>query len=177
MEFGPEDLLDLGLYYLPSLIVTIAISITIFWAVIFLKRPSSEFSNRLALAILSVLVVMFFWSVYVVSTSRLAGTLVMLDSESSDTAEHIYDTQFRTDVSTVDEAARLAVNGHQAGSVRFYASCLIADMLVTNDDVTVKEVLNRLDGSPVIETEFFGGNSLTEPFYIPGHEQPELTAR
>jgi hypothetical protein len=103
--------------------------------------------------------------------------LILLDSESSEAAESAYVNRFRMQVKTVETAVRLATNKHQAPNVRFYASCLIADMVAAKDDTAVSMVLEEVEGAPVIETQFFGGNRLTEIFYVPGHLQVQLPVR
>jgi hypothetical protein len=177
MEFGPDDLVMFGIYYVPSLIIVIVTFVAILAAIVFVERFRPQFARLAPLGVCLLPVPFVIWVFYFVSTSDLTTTLILLDSESSGTAEKTYSNTFKAQVNTVDAAVRLAVNRHQAPNVRFYASCLIADMLVTNDDATVVKVTKEVEDAPVIETEFFGGNRLTKSFYIPGHVQPSLTVQ
>jgi hypothetical protein len=116
------------------------------------------------------------WVVYFMATCELTYTLVLLGSESSQVAERTYVNRFKRQVNTLDGAVRLAVNRHQEPNVRFYASCLIADMLATND-ASVAAVFKRIENADLIETQFFDGNRLTDGFYVPGHAQVHLPVR
>jgi hypothetical protein len=177
MEFGPDDLVMFGLHYMPSLILAVVMSTAVVVAIYFAKRLSPKFDRLAPLGTCLLAAPLVFWLIYVVATSSFTSTLILLDSESSKAAENTYDNSFKKQVVTVDAAVRLAVSKHQAPNVRFYASCLIADMLVTNDNTTVIKVLKKVENSPIIKTEFFDGNKLTDSFYIPGHAQPSLTVQ
>lgn len=174
MGIGPEDILQLGIRYLPSLALSITLSVALWFATKYLRRPRSESVSaglvRLFLACAPVIC----WFVYAFSTYQLSYTLVMLGSESSNAAQWAYENRFKQQVHTVRDAVRLATDTREEPNVRFYAACRIADMVSTNDDIAVNKVLQDLRNGAIITTQFFGGNSLTEGFYVPGHEQVEL---
>jgi hypothetical protein len=177
MEFGPEDLLEFGLYYLPSLVWSgLACAVTFITGVLIVRRrPVRRRVGNVVVCLAAVPLVC--WVVYFACTSELTYTLVSLGSESSQFAERTYFTRFKAQVTTLDPAVRLAVSRHQEPNVRFYACCLIADMLQTNNSAAAEAVLKRVENAGVIQTQFFGGNSLTEGLYVPGHAQVELPAR
>lgn len=177
MEFGPDDLVMIVRHYLPSLIASILISLALLGMVFFGKRRNPKFNNWPLVAVCVSVAPLAFWFVHFASTSKPTYTLTLLNSESSDTAERIYDSRFKAEVCTLDAAVNLAVSRYEAPNVRFYASCLIADMLITNSDSTVAAILKKVDGAPIIETEFFDGNRLTQKFYTPGHVQAKLSVR
>ena len=177
MEFGPEDLFEFGRYYLPSLIVAGATTVAILVALIFGRRFRAKSARHAVLTACLVVAPLVCWTIYFAATAGLTSTLILLGSESSEVAERAYFNRFGKQVNSVDAAVRLAVNKHQESNVRFYASCLVADMLATNDDATAASVLKKVESAPIIETEFFGGNGLTEKFYIPGRAQVHLPVR
>src|SRR5882672_5595699 len=177
MEFGPEDLLEFGRYYLPSLICSLVACVVIFMASMLPTRfrPSSGFRRIFGVCLVPLPPVC--WLIYFIVTSDLTYTLVLLGSESSAVAERTYVNRLRKQVNTLDAAVRLAVNKHQEPNVRFYASCLIADMLVTNDGAMTEAVFKKVENAEEIQTEFFDGNRLTDGFYVPGHAQVHLPVR
>ncbi len=177
MEIGPEDIVEFGIHYLPSLVLAILMSVAILVAVIFGNKLQPKFAQYRTLFLCLLPAPLVCWVIYFASTSELTFTLTMLGSESSQAEEHAYDNQFKMEVTTVDAAVHLAVARHQEPNVRFYASCLIADMLVTNDDAAVQKVLKKIDDAPIVDTEFFGANRLTGQFYIPGRSQVHLPVR
>lgn len=170
--FWLDDMVMFSFYYLPSLIFAVAASLGIWVTLFFAKCLRQQFDRWTASIVVPTPVIC--WLFYVAFTGHLTSTLILLDSESAQTAEKTYDYRFKSEVKTLDEAVRLAVNKHQTPSVRFYASCLIGDMLVSNSDVVVSNVLTKVRNAPVIDTDFFGGNRLTESFYTPGHAQAHL---
>ena len=177
MEFGPEDLLEFGRYYLASLLWSLLGTIVIFAGSVLVGRlrPDRR-SLRIAAFCLTPLPLVC-WGVYVAATSELTYTLVLLGSESSQVAERTYVTRFKTQVTTLDGAVGLAASRRQEPNVRFYASCLIADMLATNRNVALEAVLKRVQNADIIQTQFFDGNKLTDGFYVPGHAQVNLPVR
>jgi hypothetical protein len=177
MEFGPEDLLEFGRYYLPSLLWSVLTCAVIFTAGVLLVRRRPERRRVGTVVVCSATLPLVCWAVYFACTSELTYTLVLLGSESSQVAERTYVGRFKVEVTTVDRAVRLAVSRHQEPNVRFYACCLIADMLQTNNSAGAEAVLKRVEDADVIQTQFFGGNTLTEGFYVPGHAQVGLPAR
>lgn len=177
MNFGPEDFLEFALRYLPSFAWSVLICAVTFIAGIFVVRRRPHFRRVGSATVCLAAVPLVCWIVYFVSTSKLSYTLVSLGSESSHVAERTYLTSFKAQVTTVDSAVRLALSKHQEPNVRFYACCLIADMLETNSSAEVEGVLKRVENAGVIQTQLIGGNSLTEGFYVPGHAQVELPPR
>jgi hypothetical protein len=177
MGFGPEDLLEFGLHYLPSLVWSVLTCAAIFIAGVLVvrRRPDRRRVGGVMACLAAVPLVC--WVVYFACTSELTYTLVSLGSENSGFAERIYFTRFKAQVTTLDTAVRLAVSRHQEPNVRFYACCLIAESLQADSSAAAEAVLKRLENADVIQTQFFGGNSLTEGLYVPGHAQVELTPR
>ena len=178
MDFGPEDLLEFGIYSICRAYFLQLSCPSRFWLQPLSQRrlrPKFRYwaTFRVVLAPASFVC----WVVYFLFTCELTYTLIMLDSESSGVAERIYDNRFKRQVDTLDRAVGLAVNEHQAPNVRFYAACRIADMLVTSNDAVVASALKRVENAPIFETKFFGGNRLTEKFYDPGHYQVRLPVR
>lgn len=174
MGYGPEDLVALFIRYIPSAIVCVLASVAIGFGIIFTKRL------RLGLGyygLLAALTPLLCWIVYFVTTSEMAITLTLLDSESAQVAERAYNSRFKALVTTPEQAIRLAADKHQPPNVRFYASCLLAEMLATEDAARVEKTLNGLESAPLIETQFIGENDLTGGFYVSGHEQPRLSVR
>ncbi len=176
MEFGPEDLVALGMHYLIGLAGASCVSAIIVAAVLLTKRISHR-TVTVRLTALLALAPLVFWAVYVVGTLGEHKTRVLLDSESDGVAELVYNRDFKHQVTTLDKAISLAVDKHQPPGVRFYASCLVADLSSTNDETFVSNLLSRLDSAPAFETRFFGGNTMTTPFYTSGHAQPRLSVR
>ena len=177
MDIGPEDMVEFCIHYLPGLGCAILASVGILVSIHFGKKLRPKLADYEALRLILVAAPLTFWMIYFVSTAELSFTLVMLGSENSGAAEWAYVNRFKKQVTTVDAALDLAVAKHQWSNVRFYSSCLIADLLVTNNDAAVKTILERLDGAPMVDTEFFGGNHLTDQFYIPGRSQVHLPVR
>jgi len=117
------------------------------------------------------------WILHLIVTANFTVTLVLLDSETSLTAERTYEGRFKKQVRTLDQAVRLSIDPSQAPNVRFYAACLVAERLATNSEVFIGRVLRKVENTPLIETQFFDGNHLTEKFYIPGHFHPPLSVQ
>jgi hypothetical protein len=177
MEFGPEDLLEFGRYYLPSLLWSLLACVAIFIVGILVARLRPGRRRWRTVMVCLAALPLVCWVVYFATTSELTYTLVLLGSESSQVAERTYVGRFKTQVTTLDGAVHLAVSRHQEPNVRFYACCLIADLLQTNSSSAAEAVLKRVESADVIETQFFGGNKLTDGFYVPGHAQVDLPVR
>ncbi|HWX19908.1 MAG TPA: hypothetical protein VN578_08390 [Candidatus Binatia bacterium] len=178
MEFGLDDLLMLGIRWLPSFFCSFIASAAILGLAAVGKRLRPRFAYWRALATYLAPVPLIFWVIHSASTTKLDYVLTLLNSESSQVAERAYESRFGAEVSTLDEAVRLAVSGCEAPNVRFYASCLVADILVTNKSQSATaQALSKVDRAPTIKTQFFGGNRLTDRFYTPGHVQPQLSVR
>jgi hypothetical protein len=177
MEFGPDDLVMLGLRYLPSLLSSIIVCAAILGIIGLARRRFPKFRHWPALSLCVLATPLICWLIYLASTCKLAYTLTLLNSESSQVAERTYENRFRMEVGTLGAAVRIAVSKREAPNVRFYASCLVADMLAAKDGGVVAKTLANVDGAPMIETQFFGGNRLTDAFYVPGHMQPQLSVR
>ena len=152
MDFGPEDLLEFGIYYLPSLLLAAFMSLAILAATVVARRLRPKFRYWATFRVVLVPASFVCWVVYFLFTCELTYTLIMLDSESSGVAERIYDNRFKRQVDTLDRAVGLAVNEHQAPNVRFYAACRIADMLVTSNNAVVASALKRVENAPIFET-------------------------
>jgi len=176
MEFGPDDMVDLGMRYVHGLVFSVVASFVLFFAFTQVRhRLKGGSGSRLgAFLFFSPLVC---WTLYFSATFRLNYTLSMLGSESSGAAEWAYENRFVSEVHTVRAAEHLATSAREEPNVRFYAACRIADLLSTNNDASVNEVLQTLSAGPIITTEFFDGNSLTQGLYVPGHEQVQLSVR
>ena len=100
----------------------------------------------------------------------MALALTLLDSENNRQAEMVYYEFFDIDL---DKAESIAVDKHQTGNVRFYASCRIADLLSNQSDAVRKQVLKKVSGSSEFRTGFGGTNRLTCGFFTPnGPEGP-----
>ncbi len=177
MNFGPDDFVELCIRYLPGLAFSIIISIAILVVVNLAKRRRPQFAYWSVLKLYATPAPLVCWAIYFTSTVELNYTLTLLGSESSQVAERAYENRFRAEVVTLDKAVSLAVAKHEEPNIRFYASCLVADLLATKDDYVIAQTLNKVDGAPIIETEFFDGNRLTEKFYVPGRAQPQLSVR
>jgi hypothetical protein len=171
MLLGPDDLVMLFIRYLPSVICCVLASILIIVPTKKLRLASGFY------VILPSLIPLVCWALYFAATYKLAVTLTLLDSESASVAERTYSSSFKKQVTTSDQAIRLAVHERQPPNVRFYASCLLAEMVATQDNVVVEATLKRLDGAPEVQTQFIGENELTREFYVSGHEQPRLSVR
>jgi hypothetical protein len=173
MDFGFDELFALLIYYLPSLgcwlLGTIAVTTLLFLA----KRKRGE---RLGWRLIGFILLASgtSWLVYFAATARTAYAITDLDSEEDDVAEAAYHNYFDMGL---NKAVSLAMSDHQRGNVRFYAACRIADLLVTNDDRTKADILERVDDAPAFNTDFFGTNSLTSGFFIPGHVEGPFTVR
>jgi hypothetical protein len=156
MEFGPDDLVELAFYYLPGLIFAVVLSITIFAMGLFAKRLQAKLNLSMTKRVLFAFMPLVCWIFYCTLTFNFAVTLVSLNSESAGLAEHTYQTTFKEQVNTLDKALALAVNKRQPGDVRFYASCLLAEMLTNCSDAKISAVLQEVDGAREIDTEFLG---------------------
>jgi hypothetical protein len=177
MEFGPDDLVMFGIRYWPSLVFSIIASAAVLGIISFARRRFPRFRRWPVLTLCLVPAPLICWVIYFAPTCKMAYTLTLLNSESSQVAERTYENRFRTEVGTLDAAVRIAVSKREAPNVRFYASCLVAEMLAAKDDAVVAKTLSKVEDAPIIETQFFGGNRLTDGFYIPGHVQPQLSVR
>jgi hypothetical protein len=176
MEFGPEDMVEFGRYYLPSLLCSLVACVAMFVLTVLAVRLRPGCRSLKVLGVCLVPVPLICWILYFNATSELTYTLVLLGSESSQVAERTYVNRFKRQVNTLDSAVRLAVSRHQEPNVRFYASCLVADMLATNQ-TAAKTVFKRVENADTIDTQFFDGNGLTDGFYVPGHAQVHLSVR
>jgi len=174
MDFGPEDVLEFGRHYVPSLLWSLFACVSVLATAVFVMRSCPNRRRLKIVAFGFVPLPLVCWAAYVMATAELTYTLVLLGSESSQAAERTYERRFKRQVKTLDAAVRLAVSQHQEPNVRFYASCLIADMLATNQSVEAKSVVQRVKNAEGVETEFLDGNSLTEGFYVPGQTQVNL---
>jgi hypothetical protein len=174
MLVGPEDYLEVFISYGNSFLLTAVVSVALWIAVRYMQRGSnrSRFWTDFGICVVAIPAVC--WIMYFTITIPFNSTLIFLDSESSNLAEYVYENNFKKEVSTLDAAVRLAVDYRQFPSVRFYASCLIAEMLTTNNEQVLTKVLKEVEGAPLIETQFIGGNRLTTDFYIPGHDQVHI---
>jgi hypothetical protein len=177
MEFGPEDLLEFGRYYLSSLLWSVFACVVVLIAGVLVVRLRPERPRLGTVMVCLAAVPLVGWVVYFAATSKLTYTLVLLGSESSGVAERTYFTRLKEQVTTLDRAVRLAVTRRNEPNVRFYACCLIADMLQTNTSAAAEAVLKRVENADAIQTQFFGGNRLTDGFYVPGHAQVDLPVR
>ena len=178
MEFGPDDLVMVGIRWLASLFLPIITSVAILGIIAFGRRRRPHFRYWPALVVCLVPVPLVCWVIQSAATSKLTYTLTLLNSESSQVAESTYEKRFRVEVGRLDEAVRLAISKHKAPNVRFYASCLVSDILATNEhNSVIATTLSKVEGAPIIKTQFFGGNRLTDKFYIPGQVQPHLSVR
>ena len=177
IEFGPDDLIMSVIHYLPSLVFAVIASLIVIGAIVVIKRQWPKSNCRKNLGLCLVPIPMICWVIYFGSTLGFTETSILLNSESAQVAEKIYETRFKKQINTLDSAVCLAVDKRQAPNVRFYASCLIADMLATNDDTVVVKVSKTVENAPTIETQFIGGNELTDEFVIQGHVQPPLSVR
>src|ERR1041385_264475 len=106
MEFGPEDLLEFGLHYLPSLVRSVLTCAAILTAGVLVvrRRPDRRRVGNVMACLAAVPLVC--WGVYFACTSELTYTRVSLGSESSGFAERIYFTRFKAQVTTLDRAVR-----------------------------------------------------------------------
>jgi hypothetical protein len=174
---GPEDIIAIVSRYFGSMIAAIIASCVVLAISFVLKRRLSR--PRVWHLLVSFLAItpLIYWAIYVRSTSHLTYTLAMLDSESSRFAERIYEERFKKEVLTINQAVGLAVDKSEAPNVRFYAACLVADLLATRDENTIVNTLQSVEDAPTIDTQFFGGNKLTDLFYVPGHDQVHLPVR
>src|SRR5258708_6028920 len=158
MEFGPEDLLEFCRYYLASLLCSLVVCVAILVVTLLIARLRPDRRSLRVFGVCLVPLPLVCWVVYFMATSELAYTLVLLGSESSQVAERTYVNRFKRQVNTLDAAVRLAVSKHQEPNVRFYASCLVADMLATNDNAAAEAVFKRIENADTIRTQFFDGN-------------------
>jgi len=172
---GPDDWLMYWLHYVPSLIVVVSTACAMLVGAWLARHYRKRIVYRTVLCLTVVSIVC--WIVYFLSTSTMTCILVSLNSEDARLAESTYDDGLKKEVSTVNAAVRLVMDRHQAPNVRFYASCLIADMLATNSDASVAKVLEMVQDAPKIEPEFIGGNRLTSDFMVPGYAPPQLAVR
>jgi hypothetical protein len=175
--FGPDDLVALGVYYAPSFAICLALSLAaaaILWRS---KRRRPERPVASFLLTFAPGLPMCAWIAHIALSYRLACTLVLLDSEGDWTAQIVYENRLRAQVTDLGHAVRLACSRAQPPNVRFYAACLVADNLATNNRVQAKRVLDTLDSAPIIHTQFMGGNGITVKFYVPGRPQPHLEVR
>ena len=177
MEFGPDDLVMYGIYYLPSLITAIVTSLALLVTFFFTKRVGLKSQRLRILHGLLVPLPLICWVAYFVFTSDRVATLTLLDSESDHVAEKTYETKFKSSINTLNSAIDLAIGKRQPPNVRFYASCRIADLLVNSNEATTQGVLKQVEHASIIETQFFGGNRLTQDFYVPGHVQARVSVR
>jgi hypothetical protein len=176
MTMGPEDLVALGLHYLPSLLLALVLAVGALTAIARTGRMITRPLPRW-LRVFAPLVPIGVWIVYLTVTLKLTTTLTLLDSESAGVAELVYQRDLKPSGLTVKNALRLTRDHHLPPNVRFYAACFIADMMATNSDAEVEAVLQLADRAPAIDAQFIGSNSLTEDFHVPGRAQPHLSVR
>jgi hypothetical protein len=177
LNLGLDDLLMFAVYYLRSFVVAGLAMIVLLVASFFVRRLSSgHSSSAMCLLWVSALPIVC-WVVYFCLTCSFTKTLIILNSESDDAAEMAYERLFKRQVTTVDRAVDLAIDTGEAPNVRFYAACLVADLLTNASSNEVDRVLIRVENAPRIEPGFMGGNRLTDQFYIPGHVPPSLSVK
>ncbi len=169
---GPEDIVALCASYAPSLLICL-VGCLASW-VLLARRPSSRFSAPIKPYLIAAPAIA--WLAYTAMTIRWRATLTFLDSEDAALAEITYRKAFQP-AATVEQAIGLAVDGHLAPNVRFYAASLIAEKSSKLGDSELEDLLKRTDNAPVIQTQFIGGNSLTAEFYFPGRSQPRISIR
>lgn len=177
MTLGPEDVVELCIHYATSVFLLIGATLAGFLIAKSIGRRRSDSVIWSAARIPVLMAPLLCWTIYISATFELNYTLIMLGSESSKAAEWTYDNRLKQQVGSLRLAVHLAMSRRQEPNVRFYAACLIADMLCTNDYKTVNTTLEQLGNGAEIRTEFFGGNRLTEGFYVPGHDQVQLSPR
>ena len=131
MEFGPEDLVEFGRYYLASLLSSLVVCFAMLVVALLAARLRPGCRPLRVLGVCLVPLPLVCWIVYFMATSELTYTLVLVGSESSQVAERTYINRFKRQVNTLDAAVRLAISRHQEPNVRFYASCLVADKKIT----------------------------------------------
>ena len=112
MEFGPDDLVEFGLYYLPSLLWSVLAGVASFVAAVLVSRRRQGRRRWTTLMLCLAILPLVFWVAYFVATSELTYTLVLLGSESSQVAERAYIGRFKAQVTTLEGAVRLAVSKH-----------------------------------------------------------------
>src|SRR5438309_494324 len=127
MLLGPDDIVELGINYLPSFLIAILFCIGTWLVLIRVRRHPLNFKQWSLVDICLVTTPAIAWIIYFGLTLNCAVTLTLLDSESAGVAEIAYEERFKREVKTLDEAVRLAVNKHRAPNVRFYAACLVAE--------------------------------------------------
>jgi hypothetical protein len=174
MEAGPEDIVTFVWYYVPSLLWCVLAVAGISASAAFLTRRRPDLTRRRLILLRVAPLPLVCWVIYFATTAQFSFTLALLSSESSHVAEHAYFARFKAQVTTLGRAIRLVTRKEPDTNIRFYACCLIADMIQTNDDAVVEGVLQKIQNSDLVKTGFFGGNRLTEGFYIPGRGQVEL---
>ncbi|HEY1799874.1 MAG TPA: hypothetical protein VGG46_02975 [Terriglobales bacterium] len=168
---------ELARFYLPSLLLTILLSVCLSTLFVVLKWYQGSFSCRKAIGALSIPLPFICWVIYFVFSVHFTKTLVLLNSESAGIAEETYNTSFKEEVKTVNRAMGLVFDKGEAPNVRFYASCLIADMMANSNGAEVTQILQKVEDAPIIEPEFIGGNSLTAEFFTPAQALSPLTVR
>jgi hypothetical protein len=113
--------------------------------------------------------------VYLLATARWTLTVLSLDAEDPRTEEYAYRVLFK--VNDLQRAVHLAIDGSQWDNVRFYAACRVAQILASNTGLSRHDTLAGLDAAAPIKPTFFGTNSITCHFFIPGFSYGPFTVR
>src|SRR5260370_38802897 len=108
MEFGPEDLLEFGLHYLPSLVWSVVTCSVTFIAGVLVVRRRPDRRRVGNVMVCSAALPLVCWVVYFASPSELTYTLGSLGCESSQFAERTYLPRFTAPVPTLYQSVHFS---------------------------------------------------------------------
>jgi hypothetical protein len=168
MLMGPEDLVAFAFSYLPMLACWAVATLGVCLAFIFARRRNKR-PSRWKLVAPIILASIVGWIIYFAATAEWKWTIAMLGSEDDQFAESVYKTSFRG--TTLRQALRLATDASEEQNARFYAACLVADRLVTNNEQVINGVLSKVENAPALNPGFFGTNDLNSKF-MPANRPP-----
>lgn len=166
-----DELWALGIYYSKSLACCAVATGVMGLALFFAKRKNGQHTTVKLTSWLLWLPTLV-WLMYFSTTFRDSYAITSLDDEDDKFAQAVYRSSF--DIG-LDKAIKLAVDPDESGNVRFYASCRVADLLVTNDDHMKSAILDRVKDTPDFETGFFSTNQLTCGFFTPNYAEGPFT--
>jgi hypothetical protein len=161
----------LGIYYCPSMACCLLLAAVMGFLPFIVKGKLSEAASvsfHIGLAAIPFLG----WTWYLVASAHYAFLVTSLDTEDDISAERIYRTYFDLDL---DRVVKIAADNSEAGNVRFYASCRIADLIATNRARLRRSILEKTSSASPFKTGFFRTNSLTSGFITPGYQEGPFT--
>jgi len=160
MYLDPDVVIDTALYHLWSICIWALCTAFLGFLVPFVLRRATKRPHS---AQPIVWISLAAWLLYTGLTCRWRYALYSIDAEDPKTAEFAYESLLK--IPDIDMGLALAVDPRQWDTVRFYASCKVADMLVTKNRAALKAALSRTAAAKPVSPVFYGTNAINEIFW------------